>query len=398
MRILMLSDCETLGGAAIAASRIADALGDLGHEVHRAVWLADGQDHSWHTHGDPVGPEVKSSDPARAEGWLADLLGELRPDVANIHNLHGAGRAGWGIGMAACCCDKVPTVWTLHDQWSFTGRCAYTRSCELFIKGCDATCPTPTEYPSALPEQIAPAWERRRDLLQRPNAPWAVAPSRWLADVARQGLWRHGKVQVIGYPTPQDLFHPMNRQQAQQELGLDSHKPVVLAMAQDLGDPRKGMPQLQAALPLIPDHRFTLLTAGKGALAPPPPGITVHALGHLDSPDEQVRAFAAADVVIHPALEDNLPNVVLEAIACGRPVLAFSTGGIPDMVKPGVSGWLVKDISPEGLARGLAQALDELANGAALETSCRELAESAFSPPRIAKRYEQLFIEASRGT
>jgi glycosyltransferase involved in cell wall biosynthesis len=89
-----------------------------------------------------------------------------------------------------------------------------------------------------------------------------------------------------------------------------------------------------------------------------------------------------------------VPNVVLEAIACGRPVLAFSTGGIPDMVKPGVSGWLVHDISPEGLARGLMQALDETAHDSRLEASSRALAEAEFAPPQIARRYEELFNEA----
>lgn len=206
MKIVMLSDHETLGGAAQSASRLAAAL-CAEHEVTRLVLFPDGRPHPWRTH--VLGTETASrrwlrrlprklwpgrfpypGTPAFAAAEFARLLRRLRPDAINVHNLHSGADWGWGPHLVAVCAEAAPVVWTLHDMWSFTGRCAYRYDCEKFRTGCDATCPTPHEPPRLAPEHIAVAWDERRRLLAAHPDMIAVTPSRWLAAERSAGYGR----------------------------------------------------------------------------------------------------------------------------------------------------------------------------------------------------------------
>ena len=102
-------------------------------------------------------------------------------------------------------------------------------------------------------------------------------------------------------------------------------------------------------------------------------------------------AYNAADLFIHPALVDNLPNVVMEAIACGIPVVGFPIGGVPDMVRPVQTGWLASEVSPEGLARAIDIALNDVKQGLDLRHSCRAVAEAEYSAGLQAQHYLSLY-------
>jgi glycosyltransferase involved in cell wall biosynthesis len=120
-------------------------------------------------------------------------------------------------------------------------------------------------------------------------------------------------------------------------------------------------------------------------------GIQVHSLGYVTHERMKVLAYSAADLLVHPAPVDNLPNVVLEAIACGTPVVGFPIGGMPDMVRAGETGWLASALSSEALADTLAQACGELKRGRNLRGSCRVIAEREYNPALQATRYSNLF-------
>ena len=319
---------------------------------------------------------------------LNERLLALRPDFINIHNLHSA---DWFPDLFRVCALHAPTVCTLHDMWSFTGRCAYSYECRKFLTGCDATCPTPREYPSRLPQRIAGDWQQRRHLLENEARLWAVAPSQWLAQEARAGLWKNRLLEVIPYGLPLDVYRPVDRVLARQALGIDSTGPVILVVAQNLSERRKGGSFLIEALEKLPIRPLSLLTMGIDPLPVPGEGIQVHSLGYVTHDRMKVLAYSAADLLVHPAPVDNLPNVVLEAIACGTPVVGFPIGGMPDMVRAGETGWLASVLSSEGLADALTQACDELKRGRDLRDSCRVIAEREYNPALQASRYSNLF-------
>lgn len=411
MRIAMISDVESWGGAAQATSRLAAAL-SASHEVLRIVQDADGEAHPWQSRRLDAESELRRRllrvprrlFPARfpqtyaPESVLPNLrraLSAFRPDVVHLHNLHGAPH--WPPALAGVAARFAPVVWTLHDMWSFTGRCAYTYDCRKFVDGCDAECPTPEEYPPLAPTRIAAAWRARFELFAATRLT-AVTPSAWLAREAQQGLWRDQRVEVIANGIPVDSFAVTPRAEARAALGMSRAGAVVLVAAQDLSERRKGaaiLPQVWQSLDL---SRFTVLAMGGGTL-PAPPHLAIHRLGRVDDQRTKALAFAAADVLLHPAPVDNFPNVVLEAFASGTPVVASPIGGLPEMVRHGISGWLAPTADAAGLASALTTALAAIAHGDDLRTSCRRLAEAEFGLALHRDRHLELYrsLQAAAG-
>ena len=402
----MLSDAETTGGAAIAASRLAEGLSRSGVKVTRLVASADGHKHVWTTIAEPswkflsariarrtgvVASTERWMAPLNAK-WLDNVLERLAPDIINVHNLHGARERAWNLDWIDICMQQAPTVWTLHDMWSFTGRCAYSYDCRKFLTGCDAACPTATEYPSLAPAQIADAWDARRRLMGRYPRMAAVTPSRWLAQEAQAGLWGDNKVTVIPYGIPLDIYRPMDQTHARDVLGINTRGPVLLVAAQKLTDRRKGMGFLTEALQQLSSRSLTILTLGAGDLRLDKEGVHLHSLGYSDNEETRVLAYNAADMLVHPALVDNFPNVVVESVACGTPVAGFPIGGLPDIVRPRQTGWLADAVSPAALARALEAALNDLKHGRDLRRSCRAVAEAEFGADLQGKRYLDLFL------
>lgn len=405
MRYVLVSDAEHRGGAGIAAGRLASALAARGHEVHWVSARPDGRAHAWRSVPfRPSGPRrvlnrLAQRGPA-AVRWrlhealvtrpLGQVLDALAPDVVNIHNVHGA---RWQVGVADAVPPLVRLLWTLHDMWTFTGRCAYAYDCRQFLDGCTATCPTPDEYPTLDPSRIAAAWAARAGVLRQRPAATAVAPSRWMAREARAGLWRDHAVVHIPNGVPADTYFPLPRHVGREALGLDRRDRVVVVMAERLGERRKGWAYLHAALARLKAPALRVLLVGEGAsqVDVPPPHRAL-ALGQVDDVARQREILSAAEVLVHPAPVDNLPNVVLEAMACGLPTVAFAVGGLPDMVQTGVNGWLAPVVSPEALSDTLATALDAVggAEASRISAACREIATTAYDPDVQAGRYESL--------
>jgi glycosyltransferase involved in cell wall biosynthesis len=177
-------------------------------------------------------------------------------------------------------------------------------------------------------------------------------------------------------------------------LGLEAAGPVLLMAAHSLTEQRKGAAIVKEALLRCDARPLTLLTMGTGRPEMSVPGLEVVPLGRLDDDRGLALAYSAADLLVHGALADNLPNVIMEALACGTPAVGFRVGGVPELIRPGQTGWLADTTRAEALAAALNQALAALAEQpAAYERRCREVAVSEFGLERQASRYEVLFRE-----
>jgi glycosyltransferase involved in cell wall biosynthesis len=178
-----------------------------------------------------------------------------------------------------------------------------------------------------------------------------------------------------------------------QQIGIGKNAQVVLFVAMKVSETRKGFSYLQAALEKIkqaqPARPIEILVIGKSdpavLQALPYP---VHALGMLSKPAELVNAYSAADVFVIPSLEDNLPNTVMEALACGTPVAGFQTGGIPEMVGHLSEGYIAPQRNADELAKGILYLVD---NQQDKSKNARQKALAAYSNPLIAARYISLY-------
>ncbi len=285
-----------------------------------------------------------------------------------------------------------PIVWTLHDMWAFTGGCHYSGSCENYKDNC-GNCPF-LRWPGArdLSNKIL---TRKRDYF--PRNMHFVTSSEWLAKVARtSSLLKSYSVEDIPIPIDTDIFRPQDESKKltyRQKLGIGSHAQVVLFVAIKVSETRKGFSYLHAALEKIkqaqPERPIEILVMGKSDPADlqalPYP---VHALGMLSNTADLVNAYTAADVFVIPSLEDNLPNTVLESLACGTPVAGFQTGGIPEMVGHLSEGYIAPQRDADELAKGILYLID---NQKDKSKNARQKALAAYANPLIAARYISLY-------
>lgn len=413
LHIAVLSDREADGGANIAGYRITEALAAAGHRI-TAIYEHGRDDRRWTTRRLPSGLATHTwTLPARvmaraiprtalrrrhdrlATSALARTLSEVQPDAVLVHNLH---IASWSPALIREATRHAPVVCTLHDTWTFTGRCTYPGDCVQFQTGCTSTCPSADEYPALPAAQIPGAWATREALFRECANLAAVSPSTWLGELALTGLWRSRAVFAIPYAIDLACFEPIERVVARRALGLPDDELVLLAAASDLGNPRKGMGLLFEALGQSLQRPVRLLLLGQPTRVPPlADTVTVQSLGFIANDRLRALAYSAADLFIHPALADNAPLTVIESLSCGTPVVAFPVDGLPETTLEGRTGWLAPSTSADALRTTLRAAVDDLSRGLDLRPSCRAYAEQRYAPARVAEQYASVFRALRQG-
>ncbi len=422
MRIALLNTFDVTGGAARAALRLHDGLNRIGVRHAYLVARKEADDQGivavrpenaaertdWaEREGDVRGEEAPyaalrvpgfipfhSERAARAQ-LLEQRLRRMRLHDAEVMNLHWTrGLVDWQTFLAHRSASQA-LIWTLHDEHPLAGGCHYSYGCEGSGRGCGG-CPV---LGSDDADDLSAVVFRRKQaaLAGFTGALHLVAPSRWMAgQAASSALFRNRPVHVIPNGIDTERFHPQPGDRVRH--GISPTDLVVLFIAHRLDDPRKGYEHLRAALDqLEPDRNVVLVTAGEGDTIPPRCVRTIH-LGLLDDDQALVNAYALADVVVVPSEQDNQPNCCLEAMACGKAVLAFPTGGLSDMVVNGETGILTADTTRDALAQGLAGCLKSQEALAAMGHQGRRRVLREYTLEMQAQRYNRLYEDAHRET
>ena len=252
-----------------------------------------------------------------------------------------------------------PIVWTLHDEWLFTGGCHYTTGCDQWRSRC-TTCPQLLHDPYGL----VPQWfDEKRELLEALDLT-VVTPSAWLGQRARESRLLAGKrVEVIRNAFDDTVFAPPSasrRSQLRRERGFDDDTIVIGFGAQSLKDLRKGfgllLQSLQSLAGNVGGARIGLMVFGSRSEELEALGgqMSIVYAGELDDEAAIAEVLGGADVFVVPSLEENYPNVIIEALLCGTPVIAYGCGGVAEQIEQGVHGLVVQ---PVGDVTALAAAL-----------------------------------------
>lgn len=350
-KVLFLQDHIATGGAAIAASRYADKLGTMGYQVTVAAGDGTGGSDRLRLTGKPprgLGRAVEFLLPGsfrkkwrknRIDNLWRAALEKTRPDLIWVHNLHGGQKWGWHSGMVETALKECPVVWTLHDMWPLGDGPPYFQEKEISSRF--ATSPL-----GAVTRNT-----KNREQLR------LTAPSRWLTDLANRAY--PAGCQPLPYVLNLEEFCPELREEGRSRAGIQPGEVLLLAVAENLEDPRKGMEYLKEAWRLLqrnnPLLKVKLGLIGRGELFGSGPESRVLKIGPILQTREMAKWLAAADLFVHPAVQDNYPLAVMEAQACGTPVLAFACGGLPEAIEDHQSGWLVPAGSPVSFRDKLVQ-------------------------------------------
>ncbi len=285
----------------------------------------------------------------------------------------------------------TPVVRTLHDMNFFTGGCHYDAGCGKYTERCGACPQLGSRKEGDLSRQI---WERKRTALSavEPGRLHIVTPSRWLANEARRStLLRNFPITVIPNASDTEIFRPRDRRVAREILGIPEDALAILFVAEPLGRHHKGFVLLAQALDGL-DNLSNLLLVSVGSGAPPVEVRVPHLrLGYVSDDRLLSVVYSASDLFVIPSKQDNSPQTVLEAMACGTPVVGFAVGGIPDMVHTGVTGLLVQSQDVTALRMAILELLRDPATKMEMAANCRRIAVEEYALEVQARRYAALY-------
>lgn len=269
-----------------------------------------------------------------------------------------------------------PVIWTLHDMNPFSGGFHY----KMY------------EVPAyaQLNQKIL---QKKKQSLEKAQDLQIVAPSKWLFNLSKQSdLLKKFPHHHIPYGLNTEIFKPISKNQARNLLGLPLDAKIVLFVAESLNDQRKGVAYLLEALKHLEDFQLYLTLLGSGKT-----NEWHHShklMGFVEDPVQMANIYAAADVFVIPSQEDNLPNTVLESLACGTPVVGFDIGGIPDMIKPGINGFITKPFDTLELAQNIKTILSDDDLAQKMRQNARKNATQFFNLSLQAKQYIDLYRRA----
>lgn len=285
---------------------------------------------------------------------------------------------------------RIPVVWRLADMNAFTGGCHYDQECGEFRKSC-GNCPQISK--SSATDLSAKIFSRKHKMYSSlpNNKLHFVALSQWMNSlIDASPLVNRFPSSVIPNGVNLDEFRPIDKCCSRDILGIPSHKKVIMVVADNLNNPRKGMQYVIDALKMISnmDEYFLLIVGGVEKFS-----INMECchLGQLSNNRFMAVAYSAADLLLFSSLQENFPNTVLESMACGTPVAGFCVGGVSDIVVNGIHGVLTNSID----SMGMFKCIDSMFNNpdmlAEMSNNCVLRAKKIFGLNQQAHKYKELY-------
>lgn len=416
MNILIVNTSENAGGAAVAASRLMCALNQSGE--HATMLVRD---------KDTDNPNVVALNNKWLQRWrflwerlyiyircrlsrrhLFDIdVANTGADItslkvfkeADVIHLHWINQGMLSLdGIRKILNSGKPVVWTMHDIWPATAICHITHGCSNFksvCRECQYMCGN-----SGYSDLAHAVWQRKQRMLQGQHLHF-VACSRWLAGEARKSALLRGQT-VASIPNPIDttLFCKSSTEDARKRLGLPLDKRVILFVAQRATNVNKGMAYLIDACKMLaqeyPDMREKICVAVLGGHAgevmdeiPFP----AYPLGYTSDTARIIDVYNASDVFVLPSLSENLPNTIMEAMACGVPCIGFNVGGIPEMIDHHKNGYVARFRDSADLAKGIRWILFDADYDVLSKCARRKIVDS-YSLQSVAMRYVEVYNHA----
>ncbi len=417
MRVLIVNTSEKAGGAAVAANRLMDALNNSGVKAKMLVRdkVSDditvvGLNNSmrsrwsflyerwcifWHLFFQKK--NLFALDIANAGNDITSLPEFKEADIIHLHWVN-QGMLSLG-NIRKIIRSGKPVVWTMHDIWPASSICHLTLGCHRYNTGCGQCKYLP--HGGGKNDLSARVWKKKQKVYSSGAALSFVACSRWLAGEARQsGLLSGHRIEAIPNPIDTHVYCPQSQKEARLRTLLPQDKRIILFIAQRATNPYKGMDYLVEACGILaekyPEMREDTCVAILGGHGEDFEGklpFPTVSLGYVSDDKRIVDVYNSADVFVLPSLSENLPNTIMEAMACGVPSVGFRVGGIPEMIEHRKNGYVANYRDAADLATGIRWTLCE-ADREALKKACLQKVMQNYSQHSVAMRYIEIYNEA----
>ena len=393
MKIVILNTSERTGGAAVAAGRLGKALRQAGIQVDKLI-----RENTWLNRFRFYWERLiiflcnhlnrKNLFAVSIANTGMDLSGHPLVKDADIIHLHWINQGFLSLkDIEELVKLNKPIVWTMHDMWPCTGICHHARDCEKFQMICESC----FFLKSKGKDLSTSVFDKKLSLYKEANITF-VGCSRWLSGRAKKSYLLRDKT-VLSIPNPIDteVYHPMDQDMTRELLGLPSGKRLLLFGALNVTDKRKGIDYLIEALRKIEKQDVELVVFGQAkddirGLFPVP----IHSMGYLSDESKIVALYNAVDMFITSSLEENLPNTIMESMACGTPCVGFEIGGIPEMIDHKINGYVASYKDASDLANGIRWVLEH-EDQQALSDACVKKVQENYTEEVVAKQYMALY-------
>ena len=405
MRVLIVNTSERTGGAAVAANRLMIALNNNG--VKAKMLVRDKESDALTVVGLPKSPMLRwhflwerfvvffrchfslkhlfEIDLANTGSDITKLREFQKADIIHLHWINQGMLSLKGIRKILQ--SGKPVVWTMHDIWPATAVCHLTLDCRQFVNKCSRCRLLPTG--STLADQI---WKKKQWMLADASI-YYVACSRWLESEAKaSALLKGHKVTSIPNPIDTHIYNRCNKQEARQRLGLPADKRLILFVSQRVTNRNKGMDYLVEACRQLDVPNAGLVILG-GHAEDITTQLPTFPLGYVNDEHRIIDVYNAADVFVLPSLSENLPNTIMEAMACGVPCVAFRVGGIPEEIDHRQNGYVAEYRNAEDLARGIRWILTEADYDELSKNAVHKVAQN-YSQQSVALKYLDVYQQA----
>ncbi len=256
---------------------------------------------------------------------LLTFMDEFEPEIVNLHNIHGY-YINYELLFRYLAKNDIPVVWTFHDCWAFTGHCAYfdRAGCSRWKTECK-NCPQKKGYPASLfIDNSKKAYEKKKQMFTSLRNMTIITPSDWLHDLVAESFLNGYPCKTIHNGIDLTKYFPMESDWREHH-GLANTK-MLLAVAATWVGYRKGLDDLlEVAASLRGEYTLVVVGLTKEQLDLLPDYVI--GIQRTENREELVKIYSTADVFVNASVEDNFPTVILEALACGTPVVTYDTGG-----------------------------------------------------------------------
>ena len=382
MKVLNINQWDIRGGSARASMRIHNGLLKMGVDSKLAVSGFCLQDHtlvpgltriageSLIIAADACARKLQRMFSIEDMFYPSSSLLLRRPfykeaDIIQLYGLHGGYFALPVIKKMAA---EKPVFWRLSDMWPFTGHCVYAGQCEKWQSGC-GSCPVFKEYPYSMWfDTTAFHWRMKKELYKGINVT-ILAPSKWIYNLAKASpLLKHWNIELLPNGVDIAIFKPVPKTVSRSFWNLPENKGILVLSSSVFGDPRKGsklIDEIMSAVGAVVKHDdMHVLMIGK-RYTPFEQKLAKYAeftpTGLIEDQKLLSMAYSAGDVLLHPAIEENLSNSVMESMASGTTVACFDVGGLADVVTSAENGCAAKRGDVNALTAFIAKCLQDRA-------------------------------------